>query len=134
MSFPLSALSINHLSLDDSFTSSCDRVHCRIAPVPGMVVLRMSQLMEEAPMRKTQPLRFREAKRIQQSFLATAEKKTLLWLAERTPAWINSDHLTILGLLAMAGAGAGYAGSRTNRAGLGLVVACLALQWLGSSQ
>ncbi len=133
MSFPLSALSINHLSLDDSFTSSCDRVHCRIEPVPGMVALRMSQLMEEAPMRKTQPLRFREAKRIQQSFLATAEKKTLLWLAERTPAWINSDHLTILGLLAMAGAGAGYAWSRTNRAGLVLVVACLALNWLGDS-
>lgn len=84
-------------------------------------------------MQKTQPLRFREAKRIQQSFLATAEKKALLWLAERTPSWINSDHLTLLGLLAMAGAGAGYWWSRTNRAGLMIVIACLALNWLGDS-
>ena len=50
----------------------------------------------------TQALRFREAKRTQESFLASMEKKTLLWLAARTPGWINSDHLTALGLLAMA--------------------------------
>jgi hypothetical protein len=42
---------------------------------------------------------FREAKRIQQSFLTNLEKRTLIWLAARTPAWINSDHLTLLGLL-----------------------------------
>jgi archaetidylinositol phosphate synthase len=102
--------------------------------VSGRVALgNISNSLEEAPMQKTQPLRFREAKRIQQSFLATAEKKTLLWLAERTPAWINSDHLTILGLLAMAGAGAGYCWSRTNRGGLVLVIVCLALNWLGDS-
>lgn len=78
-------------------------------------------------------LRFREAKRIQQSFLAGAEKKTLLWLAARTPAGINSDHLTLLGLLAMAGAGAGYWWSRTSRLGLMVVIVCLALNWLGDS-
>lgn len=84
-------------------------------------------------MRKAQSLRFREAKRIQQSFLAIAEKKALLWLAERTPGRINSDHLTVLGLVAMAGAGAGYWWSGANRAGLILVIACLALNWLGDS-
>src|SRR5215469_11059355 len=84
-------------------------------------------------MPKTSSLAFREAKRTQQSFLAAAEKKTLLWLAARTPAWINSDHLTILGLAAMAGAGAGYWWSRTNGAGLIVVIACLALNWLGDS-
>jgi phosphatidylglycerophosphate synthase len=84
-------------------------------------------------MRKPKTLRFREAKRTQQSFLAAAEKRTLLWLAARTPAWINSDHLTALGLAAMAGAGAGYWSSRWNRAGLLAVVACLALNWLGDS-
>lgn len=78
-------------------------------------------------------LRFREAKRTQESFLAFLEKKALLWLAARTPAWINSDHLTLLGLLAMAGAGAAYWWSRTNRAGLLAVIACLALNWLGDS-
>ncbi len=79
------------------------------------------------------PLRFREAKRTQQSFLAGLEKKTLLWLAERTPSWINSDHLTLLGLAAMAGAGVGYWWSQSSRAGLILVIVCLAINWLGDS-
>ena len=84
-------------------------------------------------MQPNQSLRFREAKRIQQSFLAAAEKKTLLWLAARTPAWINSDHLTILGLASMAGAGVSYWWAGTHPAGLALVVVCLALNWLGDS-
>src|SRR6478735_3835138 len=74
---------------------------------------------------------FREARRIQQSFLANAEKRTLIWLAARTPAWINSDHLTLLGLISMAGAGAAYWWSSRNRLGLLLVAVCLALNWLG---
>ncbi|HWZ44204.1 MAG TPA: CDP-alcohol phosphatidyltransferase family protein [Candidatus Saccharimonadales bacterium] len=78
-------------------------------------------------------IRFREAKRIQQSFLAVLEKKTLLWLAARTPVSINSDHLTVLGLASMAGAGAGYWWSKTNPAGLLVVTMCLALNWLGDS-
>jgi phosphatidylglycerophosphate synthase len=77
--------------------------------------------------------RFREAQRIQQSFLAALEKKTLYWLAARTPRWINSDHLTVLGLLAMAGAGAGYWWARANPLGLAAAVVCLAVNWLGDS-
>jgi len=84
-------------------------------------------------MHNNRNLPFREAKRTQESFLAVAEKKTLLWLAARTPQRINSDHLTVLGLLAMAGAGAGYAWSRWNRAGLIVVIVCLAVNWLGDS-
>jgi archaetidylinositol phosphate synthase len=80
-----------------------------------------------------QTLRFREAKRTQQSCLAVLEKKALLWMAARTPSWINSDHLTLLGLAAMAGAGAGYWWSRSNRTGLVLVIACLAVNWVGDS-
>jgi hypothetical protein len=74
---------------------------------------------------------FREAKRIQQSLLANLEKRTLIWLAARMPAWINSDHLTLLGLFSMAAAGAAYWWSARNRLGLVLVVVCLALNWLG---
>ena len=81
----------------------------------------------------TQKAGFHEAKRIQESFVAKLEKRTLLWLAERTPSWINSDHLTMLGLLSMAGAGAAYWWSKTSRLGLTLVVVCLALNWLGDS-
>src|SRR5215831_7686389 len=89
--------------------------------------------LEEKSMASNQTFRFREAKRTQESFLAVLEKKTLVWLAARTPSWINSDHLTLLGLAAMAGAGAGYWWSRTNPVGLLLVIACLALNWLGDS-
>lgn len=84
-------------------------------------------------MNPTHILRFREAKRTQESFLAVLEKKTLAWLAERTPAWINSDHLTALGLVAMAGTGLGYWWSRSNSLGLLVVIACLAVNWLGDS-
>src|SRR6266851_4784221 len=82
--------------------------------------------------RKSQ-IAFSEARRIQQSFLSVLEKKSLVWMASRTPIWINSDHLTSIGLLAMAAAGAGYWWSKTNPAGLLLVVVCLALNWLGDS-
>ncbi len=80
-----------------------------------------------------QSLQFREAKRIQHSVLANLEKKTLIWLAARTPSWINSDHLTVLGLLSMVAAGACYWWSATNRMGLIAVILCLALNWLGDS-
>lgn len=76
---------------------------------------------------------FQEAKRIQQSFLAGIEKKSLLWLAARTPSWINSDHLTLLGLAAMAVAGLCYWWAGANRLGLVLVPLCLAINWLGDS-
>ena len=84
-------------------------------------------------MATNQQLRFREAKRIQQAFTAGLEKKTLMWLAARTPLWINSDHLTVLGLVAMAGAGASYWWARTNPLGLIAVAVCLAVNWLGDS-
>ncbi len=51
-------------------------------------------------------------RRVQASLLAKAEKQALLWMAERTPAWINSDHLTLLGLGAQVMAGASYALAR----------------------
>lgn len=65
--------------------------------------------------------------------LAVPEKKALLWLAHRTPRWINSDHLTALGLLAMVSAGLGYWSASRNRYALVLVVVSLALNWLGDS-
>jgi phosphatidylglycerophosphate synthase len=64
---------------------------------------------------------------------AAIEKRLLVWLAQRMPRWINSDHLTLLALAAMALAGAGYALARYDRRALWLVVAALALNWLGDS-
>jgi phosphatidylglycerophosphate synthase len=76
---------------------------------------------------------FRDADRQQLSLLARSEKKALVWLAGRMPAWVNSDHLTLLGFVAMFAAGACYwAASRDRRALIGVIVA-LALNWFGDS-
>jgi phosphatidylglycerophosphate synthase len=77
--------------------------------------------------------RFKHANRVQQSFLAAAEKRALVWMAERTPAWINSDHLTVLGFAAQVMAGVCYALARGNRYWLLSGIVFLALNWLGDS-
>jgi len=64
---------------------------------------------------------------------SAAEKRLLVWLAGRTPGAVNSDHLTLLGLLAMAGAGLCYALAGRNAAWVHGVNACLVLNWLGDS-
>ncbi len=81
----------------------------------------------------TNLLTFRPAKRIQQSVSAAYEKRLLIWMAERTPAWINSDHLTSLGFAAQLLTGAAYAMSGFSRAWLVAAIAFLALNWLGDS-
>lgn len=81
----------------------------------------------------SEPAEFREATRIQQSLVTKAEKRALHWLAERTPASINSDHLTVLGAAGMFLAGASYALARFNRYGLLLACFFLAVNWLGDS-
>jgi hypothetical protein len=58
----------------------------------------------------------KEAKRELHGLTAGVEKRVLLWLAARTPAGIGPDHLTLLGLVAMAIAGAAYARSGVNAA------------------
>jgi phosphatidylglycerophosphate synthase len=67
------------------------------------------------------------------SLTAAVEKRALLWLAARTPAFIGSDHLTLLGLAGMAGAGLFYWLSGPCPVCLHAVNACLALNWLGDS-
>lgn len=68
------------------------------------------------------------------SMLAAAEKRVLVWIASRLPRWINSDHLSALGLAAMAGAGASFTVAQVDPvAGASLVVLCLLLNWFGDS-
>jgi phosphatidylglycerophosphate synthase len=71
--------------------------------------------------------------RVQESWVAAAEERYLLWIAARTPAQINPDHLTCLGLTAQIGAGVCYALAPWNHCALLAVIACLALNWLGDS-
>ncbi len=65
--------------------------------------------------------------------LEVPEKKALFWLARKTPRWINSDHLTVLGLASMLIAGAAYLIAAENQWALILVVIALAANWLGDS-
>jgi phosphatidylglycerophosphate synthase len=68
------------------------------------------------------------------SMLAAAEKRALIWMAQRLPRWINSDHLSALGLISMAGAGlAFWLAANDPIAGASLVVLCLLLNWFGDS-
>ena len=71
--------------------------------------------------------------RVHQSVLAAAEKRLLVRIAGLLPRWINSDHLTLLAIGAMALAGAGYALARWDRRGLWLVVVALFVNWFGDS-
>jgi phosphatidylglycerophosphate synthase len=65
--------------------------------------------------------------------LEIPEKRALNWLARKTPRWINSDHLTLLGLVSMLVAGAAYWAASQNEYALILVVIALATNWLGDS-
>jgi archaetidylinositol phosphate synthase len=76
---------------------------------------------------------FKDALRLQESFTAPLERKVLPWLAAKIPAQINSDHLTVLGFLAMFLAGASYSFAYTHRYGLILATVFLALNWFGDS-
>jgi archaetidylinositol phosphate synthase len=76
---------------------------------------------------------FPNMQRVQDSWVASMEKRVLLWLAARTPDRIGPDHLTVLGLIAQVGAGACYALASRNRFALVGVIGCLALNWLGDS-
>jgi phosphatidylglycerophosphate synthase len=100
--------------------------------VPENSVLSLANSFT-TPIAKTNHGSFKNAVRIQESFTARAEKRTLVWMAERMPAWVNSDHLTVLGTVAMVLAGASYIYARWNRIGLLLVILCLALNWFGDS-
>jgi archaetidylinositol phosphate synthase len=67
------------------------------------------------------------------SLTAAAEKKLLVWMAQRAPAWVSSDGLTLLGFAAQIGVGACYGMARFDRRWLALGVWCLVLNWLGDS-
>ncbi len=76
---------------------------------------------------------FKDARREQTSVLAPLERAALRGLARRMPSWVNSDHLSLLGLVSMLLAGVGYALSRQNPLLLHLVNVFIFLNWFGDS-
>ena len=65
--------------------------------------------------------------------LASLEKRVLIWIAQRLPRLIGSDHLTLLGLLSMVAVGVAFAASARDPRVLYLVPVLLALNWFGDS-
>ena len=61
---------------------------------------------------------------------AGVEKRLLVWIAERLPAAINSDHLTFAGVAALVGVGASY---WIGGSALFFVIPLLVVNWFGDS-
>lgn len=76
---------------------------------------------------------FVSAVREHHSLLARVEKRALVAMAARIPARVNSDHLTALAGLSMAGAGASFWLASIWPPALWLVIVFLALNWFGDS-
>jgi phosphatidylglycerophosphate synthase len=72
-------------------------------------------------------------KREHKSVLASAERQLLIAIAGRLPVWISSDHLTLLGLLAMPAAGLAFAAIPVTPWSAALFAAALAVNWFGDS-
>ena len=75
----------------------------------------------------------KQARRIQTSLLSQYEKKVLVWLAERMPAWVTSDMLTLIGFLGSLVMAAGYCLSNLNLNWLWLSCLGLVINWFGDS-
>lgn len=75
----------------------------------------------------------REAQRIHTSVLAAAEKRLLVRIASRMPAFVNSDHLTSLAGLAMAVAGVCYWIGPGSTMAMLCAIGMLAVNWFGDS-
>ena len=67
------------------------------------------------------------------SLLASAEQRLLVAIARRLPRWLNSDHLTLLGLLSMPAAGLAFAAIGTAPWAAPALAAALAVNWFGDS-
>jgi archaetidylinositol phosphate synthase len=67
------------------------------------------------------------------SLLAAAEKRLLVAIARRLPRRLTSDHLTLLGLMAMPVAGLAFATLGTRPWSAAALAAALLVNWFGDS-
>lgn len=71
--------------------------------------------------------------RIQTSFLNAAEKKALLWLAERQPKWTDSDMLTFVGHIGAVVIALGFILANFSVHFLWLSIVGFVINWYGDS-
>ena len=71
--------------------------------------------------------------RFNASVLGPLERPALAWMAERMPAWVMPDHLTMLGVAGALLTGAGFILSRWSLQWLWLANVGLVVNWIGDS-
>jgi archaetidylinositol phosphate synthase len=71
--------------------------------------------------------------RVNNTFIGINEKKLLIWMAARTPAWVMPDTLTLIGLAASVLIFISYALTSFDRGFLWLASVGFILQWYGDS-
>ena len=74
-----------------------------------------------------------QSERIQTSLLNAAEKKVLVWLAQRQPRWVTSDMLTAIGVMGAIVVALGYILSNNHIGWLWLASAGFVINWYGDS-
>jgi phosphatidylglycerophosphate synthase len=67
------------------------------------------------------------------SLLAKPERRLLIWIADRLPPWVGSDHLTLLGLFSMPAAGLAFAAIQTSWLSVAGFILALCANWFGDS-
>lgn len=75
----------------------------------------------------------KQAERIQASLLNGAERKALIWLAERQPSWVTADMLTFVGTLGSMMFAIGFILSGNNVNWLWLSSLGMVINWYGDS-
>ena len=75
----------------------------------------------------------KQSQRIQTSLLNAAEKKVLVWLADRQPRWMTSNGLTIIGIFGSLMIFAGYVLTNLRIEWLWLASAGFLVNWYGDS-
>lgn len=74
-----------------------------------------------------------QSRRIQTSVLNAAEKRVLVWLAQRQPRWMNSDMLTAIGVVGAVVVAIGYVLSNYHVGWLWLASLGYIINWYGDS-
>ena len=73
------------------------------------------------------------SERIQTSVLNAAEKKVLVWLAQRQPAWVTSDFLTYTGVVGALVCAVGFVLAHIDKNYLWISSLGLVINWYGDS-
>lgn len=73
------------------------------------------------------------SERIQTSVLNAAEKKVLVWLAQRQPAWVTSDFLTYTGVVGALVCAVGFILAHIDKNYLWISSLGLVINWYGDS-